>query len=125
MAGRPFPPGNNANPKGRPKVTPEAREFKKITATTFAEIAKKYIGAPTEILRIARQDPFTPALELMLISWIEAGIKGDHRATEAYLQRVIGKVPDKVETIGVLATRTDPYRKEVRQYTIDESEEGE
>lgn len=100
--GRDYKPGESGNPAGKPAMPPEQKAFRNLTVKTFLELAQKYQHASREELKRVAEDQSTPAIELILVSWIRQAFQ-DHKAAEAYLSRLIGKVPDKVEMQGTLS----------------------
>jgi hypothetical protein len=95
--GNDFKPGNPGGP-GRPPLPPELKAAKRLTKTEFERIANQYLFATDAELEKAEQNSETPAIERLVISILRRGNKdGDHARAEWLLQRLLGKVTDKVE----------------------------
>lgn len=95
-----FKPGQSGNPNGRPKLPPELKAVKALTADEINRMISKYTRMSKAELREAIESPDTPALELMIASGIANGIKtGDYSKIAFLLDRTIGKVKDSHEII--------------------------
>ena len=77
---KPFPKGNNANPKGRPPVLPELKELM------------------TRVLSEEKQG--MTAAEAILRGQISKAVKGDTRAAEWLFDRGFGKLLQEVKQSG-------------------------
>jgi hypothetical protein len=95
--GRDFKPGNPGGP-GKPPLPPELKEAKRLTKTAFEAMANRFLWMTTAELAAHHDDPATPAIERLIISILAAGeTEGDQARAEWFLNRLLGKVTDKVE----------------------------
>jgi len=95
--GRDIKKGQVLNPNGRPRLSSEEKAMRKLTATHFNKVANKYVLSTVAQLEAKFRDVKTPALDLILIKiLIEAADKGDIGKINFFLERLIGKVPDKI-----------------------------
>lgn len=95
-----FQKGNKmAKNGGRKKLPPDLLKAKQLTSEEFMRTATELLRlSPQEICNIVN-DPATPALKALVGTMIVKAIdEGDERRTDFLLQRIIGKVPDKLET---------------------------
>ncbi len=93
----PFKKGNQLA-KGR--VMPEGQlALRRLTRVRLEEIIHKYMDYDLKALQAIIKDPGpTPAIELIIISLISKSITaGDSYRLDSILNRIHGKVPDKVE----------------------------
>lgn len=94
--GRPFQPGNPGGP-GKPPLPPELKEAKRLTKTAFEAMANRYLWMTAAELDAAQRDPAMPAVERLVVSILAAGtVEGDQARAEWFLNRLLGKVTDKV-----------------------------
>ena len=94
---KPWPKGVSGNPRGAGLIGEDIRKARQLTASKFTEITTKYLGMTKEQLIEATKAPGTPALELMVAQIMsKAIINGDQTRLNFLLDRLIGKVPDKV-----------------------------
>lgn len=92
-----FKKGNQAA-KGR--TIPEGQlALRRLTRVRLEEIIHKYMDYDLKALQAIIKDPGpTPAIELIIISLISKSITvGDQYRLDSILNRIHGKVPDKVE----------------------------
>jgi hypothetical protein len=95
--GKPFPKGVSGNPGGRPPLTDEERQARRLSREQFAEVANLLLSRNREELQKILDDPKTPYfMELMIKLMFE--MKYDE--LDKMLNRLIGKVPDEVN-VGV------------------------
>ncbi len=95
--GRDFAHGNPGGP-GQPPLPPELKATRRLTKGNFELIANKYVWSSEAELEAALKDEATAAIEKLLVTIMLAGIKnGDQGRAEFFLQRLVGKVVDKVE----------------------------
>ncbi len=94
-----FQKGNNANPIGAAAHNQLAKQIKHLTKKELQTLANMVLqGNVHEIRRIKKDIAHSSTLKVMLASIALRVIeKGDHLAMEALLNRMIGKVPDRLE----------------------------
>jgi len=102
-----FKPGQSGNPGGRPKTPQDIRDAKAADRTEFERTLHKYMHMPIEVIELRLSDPQTPAIEQITGKIIiEAASRGDHMRFDFLLNRLIGKVPDKLEASGDLSIQS-------------------
>lgn len=92
-----FPKGNKLG-KGQPIVPPEVREAKKIVRADYIQIIKDLSNKPVDdILRIAsdKKENILRACVASAMLWTHK--KGEPQRLEILMQRVVGKVKERVE----------------------------
>jgi hypothetical protein len=90
--------GQSGNPSGGVKLPPEIKEFKKLSTKETIKILTNCIFMNREELSTRLHDPKTPAIELLICRILGRGIeKGDERVLNMMLDRIIGKVTEKIE----------------------------
>jgi hypothetical protein len=95
--GRDFKKGQSGNPNGRPPVPHEIRELRKHNRREVEETLSKYLRMTAAELEEVAKSPYTPALDGMVVAVIMmAARNGDQWRFNFLLDRVIGKVPDRV-----------------------------
>ena len=92
-----FRPGQSGNPKGRPKLTPEQRELRKLTIETYKEVIELVLTGNLKELKEMAEDPSTPAIQVgIAMSFMKAIKAGDYTVIERIAERIVGKIPDLV-----------------------------
>lgn len=95
--GRNFKPGNAGGP-GKPPLPPELKEAKRLTKTEFERLANRFLWATAQELIAFEADASLTSVERLIVSILASGISdGDHARAEWFLNRLLGKVTDKVE----------------------------
>lgn len=95
--GRDFKPGQSGNPKGRPKDPPELKAIKQMTKAEFSLAIQKLINLKPDELKEFKGT----AIEMALAATIQNAIKyGDVSRIQSLIDRLFGKVTDKLETTG-------------------------
>lgn len=95
--GKDFVPGN-VHGKGRPKVPDDVKEARKLNQVEFERVANKYLYLTRDELKEAAEDPDTTVIELLVSSIIVKAVeKGDQMRLEFLLNRLIGRVVDRIE----------------------------
>lgn len=98
--GKDFKPGHNQPGPGRPPHSKELRAASKLTRTTLEATLSRFLSMRMEDLEKALSDPKTPILELLIGKILQRGIEeGDSRRLNFLLDRLIGRVIDKVEYV--------------------------
>ncbi len=98
VVGKPFAKGTSGNPGGRVKLPEELRKARALNQQELERAVNKYLWLDRAALQDAVKDPATPMLELMVASIMaQAAQKGDQQRLEFILQRLIGRVTDKIE----------------------------
>ena len=94
-----FKKGQSGNPNGRPKgTTLVPKELRTINNRLVAETMSKYLNCTAQELQDHFKDPATSALDLIILRVLVEGIrKADQAKMNAILERIIGKVPDKID----------------------------
>lgn len=96
----PFVKGNKCNPHGRPKLTDEERMARILNRIAFERICNQYLHLSKDELEDIVRRKETPVIELMVASVVIKAIKsGDQHRLNFLLDRLIGKVPERVEII--------------------------
>lgn len=97
--GRRFKKGVSGNPSGRPKMTEGEAVVRKVSREQFVEVANLLLGHSFEELQQILDKPETPAFMSWMIKVIlVASEKGDYGTLDALMNRMIGKVPEKIQT---------------------------
>lgn len=95
-----FKRGKSGNVNGRPKVREEVREAREVNDTEFTILINYYVRMPpaksTAIAKMATTDN----LDIIVIVAIECARKGDMRALNLILDRMIG--PVKINVVQAL-----------------------
>lgn len=97
--GRPFKKGQSGNPGGKAKVDPGAKALQSLSQAQFQEIANLVLlGQKQDVTNIVN-DTSAPLFKRWLAKLADNGLtRGDQQALEFFLNRLLGKVPDRVET---------------------------
>jgi hypothetical protein len=96
-----FKKGKSGNLKGRPKVTLKMREIQHLTRHQIEEIGSLILNGNVAKLQQIAQDPTSPALKVWMATGSIQGIKkGDLNAMNAFLDRIVGRIPAPVEHSG-------------------------
>lgn len=96
--GRDWKPGQTGNPNGGPGLPGDLREARKVNQTELERTINRLIWmTPTE-LAACLDTPSTPMFDRFVGNIIKLGEEaGDERRMEFILQRIIGKVQDRIE----------------------------
>jgi len=94
--GTQFKPGQSGNIKGRPPLPPELRKKQGITGDEVRRMFALYADMTVDELRLKLQDPKLTGLEYNIVQAILDPIRFPF-----YLDRMVGKIPDKVESVNV------------------------
>lgn len=95
-----FQPGVSGNPNGRPKLTPLQREARTLTLESLRNVIEVVLTGTLQDLKELIEDPKTPAVQVGIATAILKSIKsGDPTVLERFCERLVGKIPDKIEVI--------------------------
>lgn len=108
-----FKPGQTGNPSGRPP-NPIKNALKKLTGQSLQRIIKAVVkGNIDEVQRIA-QDPNSSGIEVAVAAcFIKAVKQGDWSTVERMIERIVGKIPDKLLVESTSTTTIDATIKVV------------
>ncbi len=97
--GRDFKKGQSGNPSGRARLPQEIRDAKRVTSEKFIALTSKYLNATKLELADALKEDALPYLDRIVINVIQRAADGaDLVRLDMLLNRIIGKVPDKIES---------------------------
>jgi hypothetical protein len=92
--------GPSPNPAGRPPDLIGSK-LKMLTAEEFAEIANLVVKNDLRSLQLIAKEPGASALKVWIASVVVKAIqKGDYHGLDVILNRIVGKVKDRVEVTG-------------------------
>lgn len=95
--GKSFAPGHPGGP-GRPPDPPALREAKRLGKLEFEGLATKYLRMSRDDLDRALANKQLSGIEGLIVSILVQGVDaGDQARAEWFLNRLLGKVTDKVE----------------------------
>lgn len=95
--GRPFQKGHKFS-KGQHQITSDERQAREMNVLEFMRIANKYLYCSVEELLAVSKDTSIPVVEAIVVRvLLIAGQNGDERKLEFVLNRVLGKVADKID----------------------------
>lgn len=115
-----FKPGRSGNPLGKPKTPPDLLKAKNLTRIELERLLNKFINMPRGDLAAYANKQDATAMELMMASIVsKAIIQGDTQRLDFLLNRLVGKVPDKVE-----ATVTNPFHELSDQEKLDKAKQA-
>jgi hypothetical protein len=96
--GRNFKAGQSGNPKGKPRVPADVREARRLTTNEMILIFNKLIYMTEAQLRAHWENPNTSKFEKIMCKILnQAEASGDHYRMDFILNRLIGKVTEKVK----------------------------
>ena len=120
VIGRPFPKGVSGNPSGKPKMAKDLQTIRALNQTMFTTLVNKYLGMTKDQILEAVRAPETPALDLMVAQIMsKAIVNGDQQRLNFLLDRIVGKVPDKVQQTVTFKDSVDSLLEEFDK--LDES----
>jgi hypothetical protein len=101
---RHFKKGNCANPKGAGAHNKDLRIVRKLTQAEIAEVGGFILNNNLKALKETKKDPNSSVFKVWVCSVAEKAIyRGDAVALNVLLDRIVGKVKDKIEHIGLVA----------------------
>lgn len=93
-----FKKGQSGNPLGGQLHNKELKAIRNLTEDEMIEIGSLVVKGSIDELKRIKDDPKTTVLKAMMASVaIKTIAKGDAQALEVLLNRLVGKVKDKVE----------------------------
>lgn len=93
-----FKKGQSGNPNGRPKFPLEVQVAKAFNRNVVELALAKYLSLPIGELKKLKDDPTLPSHDQIVISIIISSILfGDAGRYSFLLDRLIGKVPEKID----------------------------
>lgn len=96
--GRDWKPGESGNPAGGQPLPAEIKALRTITQKQVAEIASVILTGNLEKVKQVVADPNSTPMQVWFCTCILKGIaKGDAFAMDKLLERVIGKVKEKID----------------------------
>lgn len=120
---KPFKPGQSGNPLGARVHDKTKKRIKVLTKKHLDKVANFVVnGNYTELEAIiAKKD--TPIMQLWFARVVQRGIaEGDPYHLNVFLDRVIGKVPDKVQTFSIQVNQTmEELKKLTKEELIERS----
>lgn len=121
--GRNFEKGNPGGP-GQPPLPPDVKKARKLNAAEFTRVATEYLYFTKDELKKKATDPATPIIELLVGSIVAKAVEhGDSTRLEMLLNRLIGKVTDKIKHELPKATVVQLYGEEAVLVLGSESQE--
>lgn len=99
--GKPFPKGKSGNAKGRPPGDPITKKFREINNVQLIDCLTVMCALTKDELLKVYHDEKTPSFQLVVARIIGDAIKGKPFATSVLLERLCGKVKERVEHSGL------------------------
>ena len=94
----PWKPGQSGNPEGGRKHNPEKKRIKKVTNELLQDLVDLALSGNVSELKRIIADPTSPALKVGIATALFTAIKkGDWKTLESIVERIVGKVPVKVD----------------------------
>jgi hypothetical protein len=111
-----FKKGVSGNPSGRKKANPIVSAIKETSYIQFLEGLQKYGALSRTELQAELQRPDATMFEIMFGQIVASAAKGDKDARQVLLDRLWGKVKDKVEYSDV----SDIERDKIKRMSMNE-----
>jgi hypothetical protein len=108
-----FKKGKSGNPEGRPKLPEELREANKLTKATAVSLMNQFLYTDINELEEILSDKTKPVIQHIICGVAMRATQGDNKCADWFMDRLIGKVSDRVEHKGatpVLITYSDGER---------------
>lgn len=100
--GRDVKLGQVLNPKGRPPLPQDVNDARRLTKIEFIRVCEKYISMTETELNEKIRDTSTTVLELIVAKILQNAITyGDNTRLSFFLDRMIGKVTEKIQHTGL------------------------
>lgn len=115
-------PGQILNPKGRPSGTSHIpKEVKQYNSKIISEIMSKYITMDAAELEKIISDKSLPVIDIIIARILATSIqKSDSIRFNFILERMIGKVPDRIDHTSSDGTMSPPKPLDLSKYTDEE-----
>ena len=93
-----FKPGQSGNPSGRPKLPEDLKKARRLNQIEVGRLMNRFSDMSIGELRKLMENPSVSTLDLMIGKIVIEAIKhGDQSRLNFILDRMIGKVTEKVE----------------------------
>lgn len=100
-SGRDFKPGISGNPSGRPPMPQDVNDARRMSKIEFIRLCNEYLYMTRQEITTRLNAPETPAIELIVGSIVtKSATEGDQSRLSFLLDRMIGKVKERVEHTG-------------------------
>jgi hypothetical protein len=107
--GKRFEKGKPGGP-GRPPLPADVREVRRLNKVELERALNDFLLLTPDQLKKKRQDPETTMLEHLILSVMSHGTsKGDPVRLDFFLNRLVGKVKEQVETSGQIKVIVEDY----------------
>jgi hypothetical protein len=95
---KPFKPGQSGNPKGKKPTPQDLKDARKLNTVSVARILNKFSNMPVSEIKAELERADCPTLEFMIGKVMVECLKaGDYQRLNFILDRMIGKVTEKME----------------------------
>lgn len=106
-----FKKGQSGNPLGGKLHNPAIRALKNLTVEVYREVIELALVSNIAALQEVANNPNTPAVQVGVAKALIVAIrKGDWNIVNAIAERIVGKIPDKIEHTGLI--KNEPPSKE-------------
>ena len=91
------------NPLGGKLSNPAVRALKNLTVEIYREVIELALTSNIAALKAIAENPDTPAVQVgVAVALVKAIQKGDWNIVNAIAERIVGKIPDKIEHTGLV-----------------------